>query len=390
MARAARASAIRFEDRTFASVLGELPWGLVLMLITVAAIGVAALYSSTFTNPPEAALPARHAVRFAISLGLMFVIAFIPIGIWLRAAWPAYFVTLAMLLGVEFFGVTGGGATRWLPLGPINVQPSEFMKLALTLALARYYHNNLTFQSGRFFIHLPALFMILVPAALIFKQPDFGTTLALIASGGVLIFLAGLYYRVIIAVVVAGIASAWPVYMFVLQDYQRERVNTFLAQLTGQSVNALDDGYQIEQAKIAIGSGGWQGRGFMEGTQAQLDYIPEQHTDFILTVIAEEFGFLGATGLLLLWAAILAWGLYIAGRSTSVFGRFAAVGCVATVAFFILFNVAMVLGLVPVVGVPLPLVSYGGTVMFTTMACFGILLSVHIGRDDRLATQGAI
>lgn len=294
MARAARASAIRFEDRTFSSVLGELPWGLVLMLITVAAIGVAALYSSTFTNPPEAALPARHAVRFAISLGLMFVIAFIPIGIWLRAAWPAYFVTLAMLLGVEFFGVTGGGATRWLPLGPINVQPSEFMKLALTLALARYYHNNLTFQSGRFFIHLPALFMILVPAALIFKQPDFGTTLALIASGGVLIFLAGLYYRVIIAVVVAGIASAWPVYMFVLQDYQRERVNTFLAQLTGQSVNALDDGYQIEQAKIAIGSGGWQGRGFMEGTQAQLDYIPEQHTDFILTVIAEEFGFLGA------------------------------------------------------------------------------------------------
>ena len=264
------------------------------------------------------------------------------------------------------------------------------MKRALTLARARYYHTNLTFQSGRFFIHLPALFMILVPAALIFKQPDFGTTLALIASGGVLIFLAGLYYRVIIAVVVAGIASAWPVYMFVLQDYQRERVNTFLAQLTGQSVNALDDGYQIEQAKIAIGSGGWQGRGFMEGTQAQLDYIPEQHTDFILTVIAEEFGFLGATGLLLLWAAILAWGLYIAGRSTSLFGRFAAVGCVATVAFFILFNVAMVLGLVPVVGVPLPLVSYGGTVMFTTMACFGILLSVHIGRDDRLATQGAI
>lgn len=390
MARAARASAIRFEDRTFASTLGELPWGLVLMLITVACIGTAALYSSTFTNPTEAALPARHAVRFVISLGIMFVIALVPLGIWLRAAWPAYFVTLAMLLGVEFFGVTGGGATRWLPLGPINVQPSEFMKLALTLALARYYHNNLTFQSGRFFIHVPALFMIIVPAALIFKQPDFGTTLALFASGGVLIFLAGLYYRVIIAVMIAGVASAWPVYMFVLQDYQRERVNTFLAQLTGQSVNALDDGYQIEQAKIAIGSGGWQGRGFMEGTQAQLDYIPEQHTDFILTVIAEEFGFLGATGLLLLWAAILGWGLFIAARSTSLFGRFAAVGSVATVAFFILFNVAMVLGLVPVVGVPLPLVSYGGTVMFTTMACFGILLSVHLGRDDRLSAQGVI
>jgi rod shape determining protein RodA len=390
MARAARASAIRFEDRTFTGLLGELPWGLVLMLVTVACIGTAALYSSTFTNPTEAALPARHAFRFAVSLGLMFAIALIPVGIWLRAAWPAYFVTLAMLVGVELFGVSGGGAQRWLPLGPVNVQPSEFMKLALTLALARYYHNNLTFQSGRFFIHLPPLLMILIPAALIFKQPDFGTTLALFASGGVLIYLAGLYYRILAAVAIAAAASAWPVYMFVLQDYQRERVNTFVAQLTGQSVNALDDGYQIEQAKIAIGSGGWQGRGFMEGTQAQLDYIPEQHTDFILTVIAEEFGFLGATGLLLLWAIILAWGLVIAGRSSSLFGRFAAVGCVATVAFFILFNVAMVLGLVPVVGVPLPLVSYGGTVMFTTMACFGILLSVHLGRDDRLSSQGVI
>ncbi|WP_084418188.1 rod shape-determining protein RodA [Henriciella litoralis] len=390
MARAARASAIRFEDRTFASTLGELPWGLILMLVSVACIGTAALYSATFTNPSEAALPARHAIRFCAAIVIMFIIALVPIGVWLKASWPAYFVTLAMLIGVELFGITRGGSQRWLPLGPIAVQPSEFMKLALTLALARYYHYHLNFQSSRVLIHLPPLLMILVPAALIFKQPDLGTTLALFASGGVLIFLAGLYYRIIIAVFVAGVASLWPVYTFVLEPYQQERVNTFLAQLTGQSVNALDDGYQIEQAKIAIGSGGWQGRGFMEGIQAQLDYIPEQQTDFILTVIAEEFGFLGATGLLLLWAIILAWGLYIAGRSASLFGRFAAVGCVATVAFFILFNVAMVLGLVPVVGVPLPLISYGGTVMFTTMACFGILLSVHLGRDERMSAQGVI
>lgn len=390
MARAARASSIRFEDRNFAATLGQLPWGLILMLISVACIGTAALYSSTYTNPVEAELPARHAVRFAIALGLMFAVALVPVKFWLQTAWPAYFVTLAMLVGVELFGVTGGGAQRWLSVGPVNVQPSEFMKLALTLALARYYHNNLNWQSGRLLIHVPPLLMILVPAALIFKQPDFGTTLALVASGGILIYLAGLWYRVIAAVVVVGVASAVPVYSFVLEDYQRERVNTFLAQLTGQSVNALDDGYQIEQAKIAIGSGGWQGRGFMEGTQAQLDYIPEQHTDFILTVIAEEFGFLGATGLLLLWAIILVWGLYIARRSGSIFGRFAAVGCVATVAFFILFNVAMVLGLVPVVGVPLPLVSYGGTVMFTTMACFGVIMSVHLGREHHLSTQGVI
>ena len=390
MARAARASNIRFEDRTFGGMVGELPWGLVLLLISIALIGVAALYSSTYTNPAEAGLPARHAIRFVVALVLMFIIALVPVKLWLQAAWPAYFVTLAMLVGVELFGVSGGGAQRWLPLGPVNVQPSEFMKLALTLALARYYHNNLTSDSGRFFIHLPPLLLILIPAALIFKQPDFGTTLALVASGGALIYLAGLYYRVIAAVAVTALASIWPVYQFVLEDYQRERVDTFLAQLTGQSVNALDDGYQIEQAKIAIGSGGWQGRGFMEGIQAQLDYIPEQHTDFILTVIAEEFGFLGATGLLLIWAIILIWGLAIARGSASLFGRFAATGCVATVGFFILFNVAMVLGLVPVVGVPLPLVSYGGTVMFTTMACFGIIMSVHLGRDEKLNAQGVI
>lgn len=389
MARAVSGS-MRPDERTLAKALGSLPWGLILMLVSIACIGTAALFSSTYTNPTESGLPARHAIRFAVALGLMFAVALVPIRVWLQAAWPAYFVTLAMLVGVELFGVSGGGAQRWLPLGPVNVQPSEFMKLALTLALSRYYHNNLSYQSGRFFIHLPPLLMILIPAALIFKQPDFGTTLALFASGGVLIYLAGLYYRVIAAVVVTALVSALPVYMFVLEDYQRQRVDTFLAQLTGQSVNALDDGYQIEQAKIAIGSGGWQGRGFMEGIQAQLDYIPEQHTDFILTVIAEEFGFLGATGLLLLWAIILTWGLVIANSSKSLFGRFAATGAVATVAFFILFNVAMVLGLVPVVGVPLPLVSYGGTVMFTTMACFGIILSVHLGRDERLNTQGVI
>ena len=390
MAWTSSASSMRAEDRNLGATLGALPWGLILLLIGVACIGTAALFSSTYTNPAEAELPMRHAVRFCIALALMFVVALVPIRVWLQAAWPAYFVTLAMLVGVELFGVTGGGAQRWLPLGPVNVQPSEFMKLALTLALARYYHNNLTSQSGRFFIHLPPLLLILLPAALIFKQPDFGTTLALFASGGILIYLGGLWYRVIMAVVVSALASAWPVYQFVLEPYQRERVDTFVAQLTGQAVNALDDGYQIEQAKIAIGSGGWEGRGFMEGTQAQLDYIPEQHTDFILTVIAEEFGFLGATGLLLIWAIILTWGLMIAGKSQSIFGRFAAVGCVATVAFFILFNVAMVLGLVPVVGVPLPLVSYGGTVMFTTMACFGIILSVHLGQKERLASQGGI
>jgi len=286
---------------------------------------------------------------------------------------------------VEFFGVTGGGAQRWLQVGPVAIQPSEFMKVALTLVLAAYYHKRWNDYSGGFLLHIPALLLILLPAALIFRQPDFGTTLALFASGGILIFLAGLWWRVIIAVAVVAAASVPMIYMVVLQDYQRERVDTYLAQLTGQSVNVMDDGYQIEQAKIAVGSGGWTGKGYMEGTQAQLDYIPEQHTDFILTVLAEEFGFLTTSAVLILWMIILGLGLIIALRASSLFGRFLAAGGVMTVAFYILFNVAMVLGLLPVVGVPLPLLSYGGTVMITTAACFGLVCSVHLSKDEQLS-----
>ena len=371
---------------TLFSQVASLPWGLILMLCGMAVIGVAVLYSATFTNPEEVALPLKHAQRFGAAFAVLIVVALVPLKWWLALTWPTYIATLILLLAVEFFGVTGGGAQRWLQIGPVAVQPSEFMKVALTLALAAYYHKYWSDNSGGFFVHIPALILILLPAALIFKQPDFGTTLALFASGGVLIFLAGLWWRVISAVTVVAIASVPLVYMFVLEDYQRERVDTYVAQLTGAQVNVMDDGYQIEQAKIAIGSGGWTGKGYMEGTQAQLDYIPEQHTDFILTVLAEEFGFLATTAVLLMWMVILGLGLVIAMRAHSLFGRFLAAGAVMTVAFYILFNVAMVLGLLPVVGVPLPFLSYGGTVMITTAACFGLICAVHLGKDEHLAT----
>ncbi|MDJ0922365.1 MAG: rod shape-determining protein RodA [Henriciella sp.] len=380
----AGASGLNFSRRTLFSSFTSLPWGLILLICGMAVIGVATLYSATFTNPAEADLPMRQATRLTAALLVLIFVGLVPLSVWLKLAWPAYLVTVILLIAVEFFGVTGGGAQRWLQIGPIAVQPSEFMKVTLTLALAAYYHKHWNDSSGGFLIHFPALILILVPAALIFRQPDFGTTLALFASGGVLIFLGGLYKRVIFSVAAIAVASVPLVYMFVLQDYQRERVDTYLAQLTGQSVNVMDDGYQIEQAKIAIGSGGWTGKGYMEGTQSQLDYIPEQHTDFILTVVAEEFGFLATSGVLLLWMLILGMGMVIAMRAASLFGRFAAVGAVATVAFYILFNVAMVLGLLPVVGVPLPLLSYGGTVMLTTAGCFGLVCAVHLGRDEAL------
>lgn len=372
--------------RTLLMRLGALPWGLILLLCGMAVIGVAVLYSATYTNPQEADLPAKQAVRLGAAFVVLLITALIPLKWWQNLAWPTYVGILMLLVLVEFIGETGGGAQRWLKLGPITVQPSEFMKVALTLALAAYYHKRWNDYSGGFVLHLPALVLIALPAALIFRQPDFGTTLALFASGIILIFLAGLWWRVITAVAVSVIASIPLIYLFVLKDYQRERVDTYMAQLTGQAVNVMDDGYQIEQAKIAIGSGGWSGKGYMEGTQAQLDYIPEQHTDFILTVPAEEFGFWVTSGILLLWVLIFGIGLSIAMRASSLFGRFLAAGAVATVAFYVLFNVAMVLGLVPVVGVPLPLLSYGGTVMITTAGCFGLVCAVHLGREDPLTS----
>ncbi|MEM7492834.1 MAG: rod shape-determining protein RodA [Pseudomonadota bacterium] len=386
MALAGSAGGLDFTRRTMIGQVTGLPWALILLLVLMGLIGLATLYSATYTNPEEAGLPAKQAVRLAAAFVLLIIAGLVPLKWWLTLAWPAYGVTLIMLVGVEAFGLVRGGAQRWLQVGPVGVQPSEFMKVAATLALAAYYHKRLNDESGGFLIHLPAVLIIAVPAAFIFRQPDFGTTLALLASGGILIFLAGLWWRVIIALAAVAIVSVPFVYTFVLQDYQRERVDTYVAQLTGDSVNVMDDGYQIHNAKIAIGSGGLTGKGYMEGTQAQLDYIPEQHTDFILTVIAEENGFLATSGLLMLWMIILGMGLMISTRAKSLFGQFAAAGATATVAFYILFNVAMVLGLVPVVGVPLPLLSYGGTVMLTMAACFGVICAVHLGKDEALSS----
>lgn len=382
------AQSLNFETIGFLGKIGRLPFGLILLIIAMALVGTAMLFSAAHTNPAEANLWLLHLIRFGLCFLVMMVLAFCPLNLWLRIAFPAYLVTLIMLVLVEFFGVTGGGAQRWLQVGPVALQPSEFAKLATTLALARYYQMMIGPTTGGFVIHLGALAIILAPAALIFMQPDFGTTLALIASGGVVIFLTGLYFRVIVMGVIGGFAAIVPIYNFVLADYQRERVDTFLAQLTGESTNALGESYQIEQAKIATGSGGWNGKGFLQGIQSQQDFVPEQHTDFILTVIAEEFGFIGTTAMLLAFAVILGWGLVISFQSKSWFGRLAAAGATATIAFYIVFNVGMVLGLLPVVGMPLPLISYGGTAMLTAMACFGLIISVHLHKDDRLRDQG--
>ncbi len=367
----------RFGRQTNFDKLGRMPWGLVALIVGLAVFGTAMLYSSTATNPASADLPVKHFTRFVFSFALMIVLALTPISFWKKAAFPAYGAAFILLLGVEFFGSSGGGAERWLQLGPVRLQPSEFMKLAIVMAVAAYYQITLRDNTGGFLVHVPALIMVLAPAALILRQPDLGTALTVVAAGLVMIYFAGLYWKLIIMAVVGGVLGAPFAYFYVLKDYQRARVET----LWNPSADPLGAGYQSEQARIAIGSGGWDGKGFTQGTQSQLDFIPEQHTDFIFTVMAEEFGFLGSAGLLLVWAAVIVWGFLIAVRCNSRFGRYAAIGAVATIAFYVAFNVGMVAGLLPVVGIPMPLISYGGTAMLTVMAAFGLILSVHLHRD---------
>ena len=358
----------------------RLPWGFIALIVGLAVLGTAMLYSSTITNPEVADLPRKHFTRFALSFVLMIALALTPLKFWKQAAIPAYVGTFVLLIGVELVGDSGGGAQRWLEIGPLRMQPSELMKLALVLAIAQYYHHFQKGNSGGFLLHLPALALILAPAALILKQPDLGTTLTIVAAGGVMIYFAGIYWWVIVAAIAGTFAAAVPAYIYVLEEYQRDRIRA----LWDPTADPLGANYQGEQAKIAIGSGGFDGKGFTQGTQSQLDFIPEQHTDFIFTVVAEEFGFLGATSVLLIWLAVIVWGFIFAMRSHSLFGRYAGIGAVATMAFYVAFNIGMVAGLLPVVGIPLPLISYGGTAMITVMAAFGLLLSVYLHREDPL------
>lgn len=364
----------------------KLPWLMIFIILGIAVFGVAVLYSSTITNAAESALPVKHAIRIGIAFSVLFALSMVPLNVWSAISYPAYFGALVLLIGVEFFGATGGGAQRWLDIGPIRVQPSEFMKLALLLALARFYHQQLEGRGVHFFHHVIALIIIGLPTALVFRQPDLGTALMLGATGLAVMFFAGLRYWIIIIGIVGLVMSAPVAYFYVLKDYQRERILTAI----DPARDPLGAGYQIQQAEIAIGSGGAQGRGYMQGTQSQLDYIPEQHTDFIFTVIAEEFGFMGAVGLLMAWFVVFGLGLYIASRSRSRYGYLAASGAVVTIAFYVAVNIGMVSGMLPVVGVPLPLISYGGTVMLTVMTAFALICAVNLDRDKNLSINGLI
>ncbi len=349
-------------------------WPLVILITVIATIGCAMQFSMAGGHIYPWAAP--QAMRFAIGLVLLFAVAFVDIRVWLALAYPAYVISFLLLIAVEFIGHTGLGAQRWLEIGPIQIQPSELMKISLVLALARYLHGLALDDVSKPHRLLVALIMIVLPAALVLKEPNLGTATIILADGFTLLFLAGLSWWWILPAV-GGVVGAVPVAWHFLHDYQKQRVMTFL----DPESDALGAGWNITQAKIAIGSGGLSGKGFLQGSQSRLNFLPEKHSDFIVTNFAEEFGFVGSIALLLLFAVVIGYGVQIAASARSQFGRLVAMGLTLNFFFYILINGAMVMGLIPVVGIPMPLISYGGTAMLSVMFGFGILMSVHVHRQ---------
>ncbi len=356
------------------SKLGGIDWRLAGRTAIIAGVGAMMLYSVAGGSwEPWAAKPL---FRFAACFLLMLLLSLVDLRVWMSLAYPVYAVALVLLICVELFGYTAMGATRWLNLGFTRIQPSEIMKVAIVLGLARYYHAASARDARFSFKLLIPVAMIGVPVLLVAHQPDLGTAMLIALTGLAVMFMAGLSWKVIIAGVAAVAAAIPPFVLFVLHDYQRERILTFL----DPEKDPSGSGYHIMQSLIAMGSGGLLGKGYGLGTQSQLNFLPEKHTDFIFATVAEEFGFVGCFTVLVVFGLIIATSLRIASLSHSHFGRLAAAGVTATFALYVLINGAMVMGLAPVVGVPMPLLSYGGTVMITVMIGFGLVQSVRVHR----------
>ena len=324
---------------------------------------------------------ANQLLKFGFFFVLMIVLAMVDIRVWFALAYPIYGIGLVLLLAVAVVGDTRMGATRWLELGPLSFQPSEVMKIGIVLALARFYHGT-SAQNAKWswWLLVPAA-LVGMPALLVAKQPDLGTAMLIALSGLSVVVLAGLSWRVILAGMLAVAVAAPPFIMFGLHDYQRKRIFTFLDPESDPS----GSGYHILQSKIALGSGGLFGKGFMQGTQAHLNFLPEKQTDFIFTMLGEELGFVGALALLILYAIVLAFSPNVALQCRNQFGRLLAMGVAVSFFFYVFINTAMVMGLLPVVGVPLPLVSYGGTAMLSLMFAFGLLMSCYIHRNVEIS-----
>ena len=363
----------------FSKVL-YLNWALILLLSAVVMMGLLQLYSVAGGSMEPWAR--RQSLIFLMGLGVMIFVGMVPIWFWRNMSVLAYLASLVLLLVVEFYGVAGKGAQRWIDIGFMRLQPSELAKVTLVMMLATYYDWLPVSRVSRPLWLVPPILLILVPTALVIKQPDLGTSILLLAGGGAMMFFAGVHVAYFLAVIamVVGLVSLvfysrgqdWQL----IKDYQFRRIDTFL----DPASDPLGAGYHITQSKIALGSGGWSGRGFMQGTQSRLNFLPEKHTDFIFTSLAEEFGFLGGMSLLGLYALIIVFCVISALQNASRYSSLLILGVAVTFFLFFAVNMSMVMGMAPVVGVPLPLVSYGGSAMLVLFGAFGLVQSAHVHR----------
>ena len=351
---------------------------LLLLLLLLTLIGLTVLYSASGHNLPSVE---KQGTFFIIAYVTMFIVAQIPVEFMRRMAPFAYVGGVMLLLAVTIFGDISMGAQRWLQIGSFRFQPSEIMKLAMPITVAAYLSRG--FLPPRFTQIIVVLGLIGLPTALIIEQPDLGTSILVATSGIMVLFFSGLLWRYIAAAVVVFGASLWPIWHFMLHDYQRQRVLTML----DPTQDPLGTGWNIIQSKTAIGSGGLSGKGWMEGTQSRLDFLPEGHTDFIIAVMSEEFGLLGVIMLLIIYAMVITRGLMIAVNSQSSFGRLLAAAVSSTFFVYVFVNMGMVSGIVPVVGVPLPLISQGGTAIVALFAGFGLLMAIATEKKRVMTPQ---
>ncbi len=372
----------RRRSKSLFQKLSELNLLIIVVVIMIAGVGFALLYSVAGGAVDPWAK--KQVIRFVLGMVGMVVIAMVDIRVWMFLAYPFYFLSLMMLVVVSITGQTGMGATRWIDLGFMNLQPSELMKIALIMALARYYHCLAKEETGQYMRLIMPIFLIGAPVILVLFQPDLGTALLIIIGGISILFCGGVRLWLFVIGFIAMIPAAFGAWNY-MKLYQQKRVLTFL----NPERDPLGAGYHSIQAKIAVGSGGVYGKGFVQGSQSQLNFLPEKHTDFIFTVLAEEFGLLGGLGLLGLYIILMGYALIISMSVRSQFGRLLSFGIAVTFFLYMFINIAMNLGMVPVVGVPLPLVSYGGSAMLTLLGGIGLVLCVAIHRDTTISRGGA-
>ena len=364
------------QNNTYSSVFAKLQsinYPLLGLIITLFFVGLAALYS--ISNGDFNSWPLKHSQRFILGLIIFFIVVFFDLRLIFGYAYVIFFLSIISLAIIPFFGIESNGATRWINIAGVSLQPSEFVKYTLILALAKYFHsiNN---DSGFIKTLIIPLIITIIPVFLVITQPDLGTALIILLGGISLFWISGLNYKYFI-VGVFSILCSLPVLWQYLKDYQKDRVLTFF----NPERDPLGNGYHIMQSKIALGSGGIFGKGYMEGTQSHLNFLPEMQTDFIFTMLGEEFGFIGTLLLLLIYAALIMISIRLALKSRSLFSKYLSLGVCNVFFIYVSVNIGMVTGLLPVVGVPLPFISYGGSSMLAVMFGFGLLMNCYINRN---------